>query len=399
MAQFKYRIRSASGAVEDGQIESSSTAEALAELKKHGGIVLDLQPQGAKHGWRRQKGVPLREKIIFTRQLAIMNHAGLSVVKALEALMNQTENKQFKTVISEVIDSVKGGQTISKAMARHPKVFSDVYVAVVKAGEQTGQLTEVLMKLSEQLDKEAELISRVKGALIYPAVIFVALIGVIFLIVFFVLPSLQGIFSEYGGKLPITTRLLFGSSVFLRKYIFVLLFLLVGSIFGLRWWARQPSGRAVYDHYRLKLPIFGPLVNKLYMARFSRTMSTLTKASLPIIEALSIVRKTINNLDYDVALSAVSEQVRNGRSLSKALAMHPVFSPMVIQLISLGEESGGVENSFNEIAAFYEAEVDHTTANLTTLVEPVMLIVIGIGVGFVVVSVIAPIYNLVNQIN
>jgi len=344
-----------------------------------------------------RKKVSLRERIIFTRQLAVMTKAGLPLVNALKALRRQTESSYFKKVIDDITEEVRGGAMLSRVMSRYPKVFPEIYIAVVRAGEQTGQLSGVLFRLADQQEKQAELIAKVKGALMYPAIILIALIGVVFLIVFFVLPSLEGIFKDLGADLPLTTKLLFTFSSSMRKYFYIWAIVLFLLFLGARYWFNRPIGRQFWDRLRLRVPVFGNLTKKVYMASFAHTMAMLTRASLPIIESLKIVRKTINNSLYDEAFARIESQVENGRALSAAIGGEDIFPPMVSQLVSLGEESGSMESVLDEIGTFYDSEVDNLTRNLASLIEPIMLLVMGAGVGFVVASVLSPIYKLVGE--
>jgi type IV pilus assembly protein PilC len=403
MPFFRYQAKKgADGTIEKGEIEAESPAAARERLRAEGFLLLELHQattttRGATGGLFKRKKVGLKDKIIFTRQLSVMIRAGLSLVKALQALQKQSENAYFKDVIGTMINQVKGGQTLSKAMSRTPKIFPEVYVAVVKAGEQTGQLAEVLLNLAEQQEKEADLIGKVKGAMIYPGVILVTMVGVGFLIVFFVLPSLTNIFAESGQKLPFLTRMLLGTSDFIRHYLLILIPIVIGFFYLMRRWFKTKSGQSFYDHAKVSMPVFGGLTKKLYMARFSRTLAMLTKASLPIIQSIQIVEKTINNVHYKGAFLRIEQAVESGKSLSIALDKEPLFPPMVSQLTSLGEESGNLESVLLEIAQFYDKEVDAISRNLSTLLEPLLLIIMGIGVGFVVAAVLGPIYGLVQN--
>lgn len=398
---YRYEAKKGpTGKLEKGEVEADSISAANSQLRSQGFLVLHISEATATGGFHlsfKRRKVPLKEKIIFTRQLSVMIKAGLAIVKALEALARQTENQYFRGVITEMIIQVKGGQTLSKTMLRYPKIFSEVYVAVIRAGEETGQLSEVLLNLADQQEKEADLIGKVKGAMIYPAVILVVMVGVGFIIVFFVMPSLKNIFTESGQELPFLTRMLLGTSDFLTRYFWIVLPILFGLGYCLRWWFRQPSGQRLYDNLKVRVPIFGSLTKKLYMARFSRTLAMLTKASLPILQSIQIVRKTINNVHYSAAFTRIERAVESGKSVSASIAKEPLFPPVVAQLTSLGEESGNMETVLLEIANFYDKEVDSISKNLSTLLEPLLLVVMGIGVGFVVAAVLGPIYGLVQN--
>lgn len=402
MAIYSYTARqigSGQSQIQKGQIEAETSGAATTQLRSQNLLILKLEEGDGKSGFKFHLGgkrVPFKEKIIFTRQLAVMVKAGLSLVKALESLSEQTDNRHFKTTIGEVIKAVKGGQTLSKALAHYPKIFPEVYVAVVRAGEETGQLAEVLFTLADQQEKQAELISKVRSAMMYPSIIFLALIGVVFLIIFFVLPSLQSVFNDFGAELPLTTRFLFAVSELFRQYFYIFGVVFVIFIYLLRWWFSRPSGRLVYDHLKIRIPVFGNLTKKVYMATFSRTLSMLVKASLPILESIKIVKKTINNKHYEEAFDRIQLAVKNGKPLSQAVSRETLFPPMVSQLLNLGEESGNLESVLSEVTRFYDNEVETITKNLASLVEPIMLIVMGLGVAFVVASVLGPIYKLVS---
>lgn len=400
MPLFIYRAQELSGGKKQtGQLEAESIGEVTKQLREQGLLPIKITEGAERHGLTlSRKNVSLKEKIIFTRQLAVMIKAGLPAVKALEALSKQTSSKFFKTVIDQIIKEVKGGQALSMVMARYPRVFPEVYVAVVKAGEQTGQLSEVLFNLADQQEKQADLISKVRGAMMYPAVIFIALIGVVFLIIFFVLPSLQSVFRDFGSELPLTTRLLFSISEAVRKYFYIVLPAFIGLIYLVRVWFNRPAGRLVYDKIKIKIPVFGSLTTKVYMASFSRTMSMLVRSSLPILQSIKIVQKTINNKHYDAAFDRIAALVESGKPLSQAIAKEPLFPPMVSQLTTLGEESGNLDSVLQEITRFYDSEVENMTKNMASLLEPIMLIIMGLGVGFVVASVLGPIYKLVADI-
>ncbi|MEX0594535.1 MAG: type II secretion system F family protein [Patescibacteria group bacterium] len=399
MTTYSYSAKTPEGGTnEKGEIEAESTNEAASKLREKGLLPITIGLPKKKLDIRLfKKKVPLREKIIFTRQLAVMVKAGLPLTSAIQALRKQTENSKFQEVLDDVIIQVRGGQTLSSIMGKHTDVFPDVYIAVVRAGESTGKLSEVLFTLAQQQEKQAELISKVKGALMYPAVILVALIGVIGLIVFFVLPSLQTIFADFGSELPFTTKLLFSTSTFAQRYYWLIALILIALFYLLRFSISKPRGRLVFDRFVLIMPVFGDLTKKVYMANFARTMAMLTQASLPILESIKIVRRTISNKHYDNAFVRISQAVENGQPLSKAIGREPIFPPMVTQLINLGEQSGELESVLGEISRFYDSEVDNITRNLSALIEPIMLIIMGVGVAFVVTSVLSPIYKLVEN--
>ncbi|HUD20737.1 MAG TPA: type II secretion system F family protein [Candidatus Saccharimonadales bacterium] len=396
---YKARVLGESS-TRSGTVEAESSGEAAKKLKASNLFVLEIKEQGEAgkfQGFFKRKKVPLKEKIIFTRQLSVMVRAGLSIVKAMEALHRQSENEYFREVMTEMMTAIRGGSTLSKSMGRYPKVFSEVYVAVIKAGEETGQLADVLLTLADQQEKDSDLIGKVKSAMIYPAVILCTLIGVVFLIVFFVLPSLKNVFAASGQQLPIMTRVLLGTSDVLRGYYYIIFPVLIAMIYGIKVWFGTKKGQGVYDTLKIKIPVFGGLTKKLYMARFSRTMAMLIKASLPILQSIRIVQKTIDNVHYKEAFVRIERAVESGKPLSAAIDREPLFPAMVSQLTNLGEESGNLETVLMEVANFYDKEVDTLSRNLSAMLEPILLIIMGIGVGFVVAAVLGPIYGMVQN--
>lgn len=399
MPTYRYKAKKIGEAkIEKGTLEAESRSNAVAELRERKLLVIEVEEQKpVSFNFTFSKKISLKEKIIFSRQLAVMIRAGLPITRAIDALGKQTENKNFKKMLNEVAEGIKGGNTLSKMLSRHPKVFPEIYTAVIRAGEETGKLSEVLINLADQQEKEAELIGKIKSAMIYPAVILASLVGVSVLIVMFVIPSLEGIFADSGAELPILTRILLAVSDFSRKYFYVVIAMIVLLGVGGKFWFATKTGQAFYDTLKLKLPVFGSLTKKVYMARFSRTFAMLTKASLPILQALKIVRNTISNVHYQAAFDRIEKAVESGSTLSSALEREKQFPPMVSQLASLGEQSGTIEEVLLEVAKFYDDEVDTTSRNLATLLEPMMLILMGIGVAFVVAAVLGPIYGLVQN--
>ena len=398
MLNYSYSAKSLTdGRVEKGKTTAENLSQAIQKLKSSGLTpikITEIKSSSFNLSIIFKK-VPANEKIIFTRQLATMIKAGLPLVKAIDSMKSQSSNEYFKSILTQIAMDLKGGILLSKSLAKYPKTFSDIYVSIVRTGEQTGQLSEVLFELAKQQEKDADLISKVRGAMIYPIIILVALISVVILILVFVLPSLQAVFNDANVQLPFATRILLGSSGFTIHYYWLMIIIFIGLYFFIRFYLKTTRGKLIYDKLKIKLPVFGALTTRVYMARFSRTTATLVKSSVPILEAMKIVRQTINNIHYHQAFDRISKSIEGGDTIAKSLQKEPLFPPMVTQLISLGEESGNVETSLQEVAEFYEKEVDNLTKNLATMIEPIMMIVMGLGVAFVVAAVLGPIYGLV----
>jgi type IV pilus assembly protein PilC len=399
MPLFTYTGTTKSGTPAKGQITAETQKEATELLHRQHLIVTDIKTKNELHLIPSfGNKVPFKEKIIFTRQLAVMIKSGLPVVEALTALQEQTDSKNLSKIIGNVVQDIKGGTNLSQALAKFPTVFPPIYTNVVKSGEQSGKLEEVLLNMSDQLEKDYDLVARAKGAMIYPAIILTALIGVMFFISFFIIPQLNEVFSEMGGELPITTKILLKTSMALRQYaVFVFIGLSILA-FILRRYIKTPSGQLVYDQIKLKAPVFGLLMKKLYMARFSRTMAMLISAGLPMLEVIKTSGEVINNAVYKKSFQTMADQVENGIQLSKILNEDKNFPPMVHHMISIGEQSGKLDYVLDQLATFFEKEVDNTTRNLSSMIEPLLMVVMGFGVGFVVISVMGPITNLANSL-
>jgi type IV pilus assembly protein PilC len=395
---FQYEIRRG-GQNERGELEAATEQEAANTLRDKGGIVLSLAPkrEQSKIVSRLTGRVSLKDRILFTKQLAVMIKAGLPLDQALKVLFEQIPSKAMGQAVRDMARDVEGGEPLSQSMAKHEQVFSAVYINLIKSGERSGKLEEVLFRLAEQQEKDYELVSKVRGAMIYPIVIFTALIAVVLIIVLFVMPQIEKIFSDLDATLPLPTRVLLSTSAFIRQWFIVIVSLMIAAGIGIRVYVkRSTEARERWDALKLKLPIFGPLMKKIAMARFTRTTATLITAGLPMLEILDTTADVMGNVVYHDAVKRARNQVEAGVALSKALSNEKVIPPIVSQVVAIGEKSGNLDFSLANIADFYDKEVDATTRNLSSILEPILMIAIGIGVGFVVISVISPIYNLVN---
>jgi len=404
--QYTYSAKNQEGQRLTGVIEAGSEVEAAKILKNHQLFVLEIKKEkaglpGMSHSLKipfLSDRVSLKDKIIFTQQLAMMIKAGLPLVEAFRALEEQTENKYFSKTIAEIASEVKGGRALSETLAKFPKIFNQLYISIVRSGEKSGKLDEVLERLADQLQKDYDLIAKIKAAVTYPIVVIVALVGIVILMLIFVVPQLKSIFQDLGAELPLTTRIVLGASDAIRNYWYIFLVVILGLIFSLRYWARTATGGLIWDNFKLKIPLIGPLTRKIYMARFTRTMGTLVASGLPMLDIIETVSGVINNRLYQEAFKRISKDIENGVPLSSALDKQKIFPPMIYHLVAIGEKSGKLDFVLLSMANFFDKEVETTTANLATLVEPILIIIIGTGVGFVVASVIMPIYSLVNAI-
>ncbi len=394
---YTYEIK-LNGKNQRGEIEAGTEAEAAQLLHERSGIVLSITPKHkvAPIISKIQGRVSLKDKILFTKQLAVMIKAGLPLNEALKVLSEQIPSKSMRGAIHEITRDVQGGVPLSQGMQKYSSIFPAVYTNLVKSGERSGKLEEVLFKLAEQQEKDYELISKVRGAMVYPAVILMALLGVFGIIIIFVMPQIQKIFADLDAALPLPTRILLGSSAFIRQWMVLIIAIVIGAAAAIRFFVKHSDqAKLRWDRIKLKIPIFGPLTAKIAMARFTRTTATLINAGLPMLEILDTVADVLGSRIYHDAVLRARNQVEAGVSLSRALGEERVIPPIVSQVVAIGEKSGNLDFALANIADFYDKEVDATTRNLSSIIEPILMILMGLGVGFVVISVVMPIYNLV----
>lgn len=339
--------------------------------------------------------VPFVQKMLFVHNLQIMLKAGLPLVSALKILAAQVENSKLKKVIGEIKSEVEAGKQLSEVLAHYPKIFPPIYVSMIAAGETAGQMEQSLAQVSNQMKKNHELTSRIRGALIYPAVILIAMTGIGIEMVIFVLPKIMVMFTEFNAELPLPTKILMGIMNITSRYG---IYILIGTILlisFLVWLLRQPSVRRKVHYFNLFLPIIGPIIKKINLARFSLTLSSLLQSTIPIIEAVRITADVESNVVYRENLTVVAEGLKKGEALSEILLRFPrTFPPMTTQMIMIGEETGQVNDMLAELANYYGDEVDSTMRNFATIIEPIIILVMGLAVAGIAVSVIMPMYSL-----
>lgn len=339
------------------------------------------------------------QKILFISNLKTMVKAGLSLIEALRILSEEIENKKLKKIIVDIKDGVEQGHQLSEVLAKYPKVFPAIYVSMIGAGEKAGKMEEALEQVTIQMKKSHELTSRVRGAMIYPAVIVVAMVGISIEVVFFVLPKLMVMFEEANVELPLPTRALVAITKFGQNYGILFLICAVALTIFAIWLLKLPKIKRMAHHIYLKLPIIGPVIKKINLARFTLTLSSLLESTIPIIEATRICADVLGNLIYKENLTIVSESLKKGDSLSSILGKFPkTFPPMVTQMIMVGEQSGKTEQMLFELAEYYNDEVSNTMKNFTTVIEPVIILILGLAVAGVAVAVIMPMYSLAQNI-
>ncbi|HEX4840681.1 MAG TPA: type II secretion system F family protein [bacterium] len=405
MATFRYSARDASGRVVAGAIDADTEVIVLGKLQEMGFFVTNLERQaGGGSALRRLdfgklRKVGIRDLTVFARQFATMVNAGLSMVRTLNILEQQTESKKLKTIIGDVRKHVEEGMTLSDALGQHPDTFSALTINMVRAGEVGGVLDDVLNRLAIFYEKDLALRQKVRAAMTYPAAIFTFALGVIFFLVFFILPQFIGFFEGLDLELPLPTRILITLTHALTGYWYVFLGALLVSVWGLRVYIGTERGRFRYDRFKLRVPVFGPLLRKVTVSRFTRTLGTLITSGVPIMQALEVVAKAVENKVVAQAIENVRSSIREGESIALPLQNSGLFPPMVVQMTAVGEETGTLDSMLQKIADFYDAEVESTLAQLTSILEPLLIMFLGFVVGFIVLSFYMPLYQLITGVH
>jgi type IV pilus assembly protein PilC len=401
MAAFTYNAINAAGLETTGEIIAADVAAAREQLRQRGLLVerLEERSDGGSEAGTMFKKVKPKSLQVFSRQFATMIEAGVNVVTALVVLEEQTDDKYLAAVIAELRADVEEGALLSQAMSRHPKVFSRLFVAMVEAGEAAGVLDQVLDRVAFQIEKETQIKRRVKGAMLYPIMVLTFATLVLIGMLLFLVPIFEKIFSDLGGELPALTKAVVAASDLLRERWYVIFPLMIASVFGVRRLKRTEKGRQVWDRIKLRIPMrIGQVVRKVAMARFSRTLSTLIAAGVDIIKSLEITGSTAGNWVVEEALAGVRAKVHEGVPIAHPLAENPVFPPMVSQMVRIGEETGELEKMLGKVADFYEDEVDASIQSLTSIIEPLMMIAVGMMVGVIIIAMYLPMFKLLTLI-
>ncbi len=397
MAKFKFRVQDIHGKIVEGLVEAVSSDVAADILNDKGYTILYLAKQAQQHVFDTSVSflnrVSQKDLMIFSRQFAVLIAATIPVVQSLQIMIKQTENITLQKILADVGDHVNGGLRLSDALERHPKAFGVFFINIVRAGEMSGKLDEVLTYLANQLERDFDLNSRIRGALIYPAVILSGLIGVAVFMMISVVPKLVDIIDQAGGELPISTRILIFTSNALTNYWVLLIAITISLFFMARIYAGTNSGRRQFDMIKLYIPVFGKLFRKIYIVRFSRALNTLMVGGVNITKALDITSETVGNEIYKEILLKTSEEVTNGNSISTVFSESHLVPVMVSQIMQVGEQTGRLEEVLDKITDFYTLEIDNTVRNLVSLLEPLIIVVMGGGVGLLVASIILPIYQ------
>ncbi|MCX5666918.1 MAG: type II secretion system F family protein [Candidatus Omnitrophica bacterium] len=402
MPNFKYAAKDNSGRAMTGFFEAVDYAAAVDMLRKQGLIIVSVKESGKTKTSAMSSGgkkVKIDDLVLFSRQLATMVDAGIPLVGALDILGNQVENKAFGDIVMRLRNDVETGSSLSDALSKHKKIFSALFVNMVKAGESSGMLDEILDRLALYLEKTSSLQKKVGSALIYPAVVSTMALGITLLLLLKVIPVFKDIFSGFGSELPRPTAILISISDTLQKYFPAVVVIIVVAAILMSRYLKTEKGRLRYDSLLLKLPIFGILLTKVAISKFTRTLSTLIKSGVPILNALEIVGKTSDNKAVEAAVDTVRANVREGESISEPLARSKIFPSMVVKMVSVGEQSGELEKMLSKIADFYDEQVDTAVSGLTSLVEPLIIAFLGIVIGTIVICMFLPIFKLTQVVS
>ena len=343
-------------------------------------------------------GVKNSDLVLFTRQLSSMLSSGLTLMRSLEILKDQIENPNMSEVITTIINDVEEGKTLAQAIKKHPKVFSPIYISIIKAGEESGLLDRVLARLADNLEKQAKLRSTIKSALMYPVIVVILMVVIMIVMMVFVMPTLTTLYSQLNVALPLTTQIVMGVSSTITTFWPIVLVALLLIVFGYRKWSKTTDGRLIIDTFLLKIPVFGRLISKSIMAEFSRTFGLLVGTGTLVVQALIETSETTGNVNYKNAIVGVSKQVEKGVTIGDAMSYYPLFPALLVQLVKIGEQTGKVDETLNKASEYFEREVNETVKTLTTAMEPFIMVILGIGVAFLILSIITPIYSLISSI-
>lgn len=401
MPVYNYQARTKKGDVQVGRVEAPDKRVAADILQRHNLILIALEEYKDIPIYARRikffEKVKAKDIVIFSRQLATLLEAEVPMVTSLQTVGSQAESALFREKIYEIASDVGGGSSLSVALSKHPAVFSDFYVNMIRAGEASGKMDDIMIYLADHTEREYEVISKVRGAMIYPSFVIAGFFIAVVVMMIFVIPQLTSVFEQSSQKLPVLTKLIIFSSDFFRSYWYVLLIALVGGGAGFWRYIKTPSGKKFWDRAQIKLPIIGQILIKVYLFRFTESLSTLIEGGIPITRALTISADITGNSVYKAIIQEAREDVSRGGTIGGALVIHKEIPPLVTQMVVVGEQAGKLVAVLRNVARFYQKEVDMALENITSLIEPVLIVFMGIGVGILVAGVMLPIYNMVGS--
>lgn len=400
MLTFQYTARDTStNKVVHSTVQAETERAAAKLLMGQGMVPLEIIEQSKKTNVVSQLAnrITAKDRIIFSRQLATLINAGIPLAQALHSLADQAANKRMAAIINDVITIVEGGAPLSAAFSKHPQIFNEVYIALISAGEVSGTLDKALERIADQQEKDAELLGKVRGAMVYPAIVLVVIVGVIAFMLLTVVPQIERLYHDLKQELPFLTQIMVGTADFVSNFWWVLVIGLVAGIYFLRRYIDTDKGREVFDTIKMRLPLFGSLFMKLYMARFMRTGQTLLATGVPMLEMLRITQQAVNNVVVAASIQRAAEKVKGGKALSVALKNDDNILPLVPQMIGVGEQSGGIDKMMGKAASYYENELDTTIRSISTAIEPILMVVLAVVAGFMVGAVLLPVYQLIQN--
>src|SRR5215213_10440546 len=396
---YTYKARDRAGNILNGTVVADNESLVLQKLREQGYMPLEVGKQKKSMNIElTAKKVKLKELAVFGRQFATMINSGLPILRALSILSDQTDNPELGRVLGVVRTDVEQGASLSGAMVKHPKVFNNLFVAMVKSGEMGGSLDDVLLRLADMIENEVRLRGKVKSAMTYPIAVVALVVLIMSAMLLFVVPQFQTIYTSLGGTLPLPTRVLLTMSNIFKQWWYIVLIGTFVFRFFFKRWKKTPKGREAVDRMKLRMPVFGVIFQKVALSRFASTAAMLLKSGVPILQALEIVSDTVNNRVMSHAITDVQASVREGESMAKPLAKHAVFPPMVVQMLAVGEETGQIDTMLEKVAQFYENEVEASVDALTSLIEPLLIAVIGGCVGAAVIALYMPMFNIIKLI-
>jgi type IV pilus assembly protein PilC len=409
MPVFQYQVKNQSGQSSSGQMEAAASRDVAVKLRDEGYFITAITEKGGgasktfgkaatksngKSGSLFGTKITLKDLCLFTKQLAVLIRAGLNINNCLRILAEQTENQQFAEIIRQIRAEIEGGESLHVALARHPKIFSVMYRHMVEAGEASGQLETVLERLNQQLERDFELQKKVSGAMVYPMVIACVCVAAVFVLMIVVVPTFTKIFTEAGMKLPTITQILVNTSSFFQRFWYIVLAGLIGGVVGFKKYYNTPQGRKTVDKLMFGMTVIGPVIKKVVAARFTRTLATLLDSGVMVTNAMEIVERAVGNTVVAAAINKARVSVTKGTGIAAPLAETKVLPLMVTQMIAVGEETGELSKMLNNVADFYEKEASYAIEGLTTLIEPLIIVVMGVVVGAVVMAIYLPMFDM-----
>lgn len=401
MPQYKYKARDSGGRLLEGVLEVENEKAIIANLRSKGLVVISIEVQKKKGSLfgERKKSIKLGDVVVFARQLSTMVNAGLPLVQSLHILTEQSDNPSFKKILREIEQNVETGSNLSDAMAKFPAIFSELFINLVRAGEASGMLDEILNRLAAYLESINNLIRKVRSALVYPIAVSIMAVLVVIVLMVKVVPTFKSIFADFKADLPLPTTILIAISELMQKYFLVGIGLLIILGFVVRRYLRTEKGRLRFDSIKLNMYVFGPILRKVAISKFTRTLSTLVKSGVPILTSLDIVGKTSGNVVIEKAVIDVRNSIREGESIAQPLSKCGVFPHMVVQMIRVGEETGSLEDMLGKISDFYDEQVDAAVAGLTSIIEPILIAFLGLVIGAIVIAMFMPIFKMATVIS